>query len=228
MGKLQSVSYPAIDVCKLTMAILVVAIHIEAIYHLQFNGIMHYVTCTAVPFFFIASGFLLNGRMKASDDDAVGVMRQYIGRIFKLYMFWTAVYAPIAVYMNFHSGINCVQGFIQYAKGVLLVGESYYSWHLWYLLALLIALLAIGLMRRMHLSIVHIFIVGLMLMCVGQAMDRVYADGVSNSVISSVLHKYYGIFQNTRNGIFQGIGFVSAGMWIREKFPPPKKLLKNE
>ena len=221
MGKLQSVSYPAIDVCKLTMAILVVAIHIEAIYHLQFNGIMHYVTRTAVPFFFIASGFLLNGRMKASDDDAVGVMRQYIGRIFKLYMFWTAVYAPIAVYMNFHSGINCVQGFIQYAKGVLLVGESYYSWHLWYLLALLIALLAIGLMRRMHLSIVHIFIVGLMLMCVGQAMDRVYADGVSNSVISSVLHKYYGIFQNTRNGIFQGIGFVSAGMWIREKFPPP-------
>lgn len=214
-------TYPAIDVCKLAMAFLVVMIHVEAIYHLQLNCTMFYVTRTAVPFFFITAGFLLNEMMKMSDD-ALSIMSRYILRIFKMYLFWTAIYAPIAIYMSdCANAVVCVQQLIQYAKGVILVGESYYSWHLWFLLALLVALVSIRLMKQMHFSVVLIFVVGLLLMCLGQMMDRLYADGSSSVFVTALLHKYYALFQNTRNGIFQGISFVSAGMLISEILPPP-------
>ena len=220
MKNSRAVTYPAIDVCKLAMAFLVVMIHVEAIYHLQLNGTMFYVTRMAVPFFFVTAGFLLNERMKVSDD-AMSMMSRYIVRIFKMYLFWTAIYAPIAIYMSdCTSAAVCVQQLIQYVKGVMLVGESYYSWHLWFLLALLMALISIRMMKQMHFSVGLIFVVGLLLMCLGQMMDRAYADGSSSGFVTALLHKYYALFQNTRNGIFQGISFVSAGMLISKKIPP--------
>lgn len=218
MQKTQTITYSSIDVLKLLMAFLVVFIHMEAIYQLDLTRAMFYLTRTAVPFFFIAAGFLLQERLKTSENPMT-TLRHYTQRVLKMYLFWTACYAPITLYMYIHGHTPARQAIYQYVKGVLLVGESHYSWHLWFLLALLVAVVAIWGMLRLHCKVQHIFLIGLLLMCIGQLMDHLHHGNPSGS-LTYILDKYYALFVNTRNGLFQGLGFVSGGMLI-SRFTPP-------
>lgn len=91
----------------------------------------------AVPYFFLASGFLLglslDGSFGVQRNDEV--LKRFFLRMLKLYLMWTIVYFPLAVQGYCIGGATIEKAVKSYVLYLLFVGEHYNSWPLWYLLS---------------------------------------------------------------------------------------------
>jgi peptidoglycan/LPS O-acetylase OafA/YrhL len=105
-------SYPGLDVVKFLMALLVVEIHTNP---LSVGGpglmtdIIRGVDCLAVPFFFIASGFLRFRKVRLNElcswDSLSSIrVRGTIFRQLRMYLAWTVLYLPITVWADVAAG----------------------------------------------------------------------------------------------------------------------------
>ena len=121
--------YKGIDCLKLVMAYVVVAIHTLESTHWVFWW-------TAVPFFFIVSGFFLFRKLTGEWREDVRTIGGWTLKGLRLYLVWTAVYLPFTVYGWKLDGLTVVQGLLQFARNLVFVGENYLSWPLWYLLGM--------------------------------------------------------------------------------------------
>lgn len=144
----------AVDVGKFFMAIVVIAIHtrpfegFEPSIFLQLYDLL--CTC-AVPFFFLATGYLLERKLK---NEYSFMMRnkavsRTLYKMIQLYLIWSIVYLPLAIYdYYFFPGKSIFGSFIvfdalSYIQGLLFVGEHFNSWILWYLLSAIYALFVV-------------------------------------------------------------------------------------
>ena len=90
-------SYPMIDVMKIFMVIMVIALHANPLSDYSFWGnymITQCLTRVAVPFFFIAAGFFLFRKMTLESLDGAAV-RSYVICILRLYCIWCLIYLPL-------------------------------------------------------------------------------------------------------------------------------------
>lgn len=94
--------YRILDLMKFVMAVVVIAIHIRP--EVSFSNhsvkiIFEGIYSLAVPFFFMASGFLLFRKARIPLED-VGKARilSYLKRMLKLYVVWTLIYLPLTIY----------------------------------------------------------------------------------------------------------------------------------
>lgn len=135
MGK----SYPDLDIAKLIMALLVVEIHTKPLFDLGsglVDAVVSGIDCVAVPFFFIASGFLCFNSLSAADfgeraSAGLARVRSTIKRQLSLYATWTVVLLPLALFGACLRDWGVLEAFAHLARGALLVGENDFTWPLW-------------------------------------------------------------------------------------------------
>jgi peptidoglycan/LPS O-acetylase OafA/YrhL len=126
------------------MAIAVVAIHTHLLENCKNDIIIKIYSSIvelAVPFFFLTSGFLLSAKMSFSFNKKNDIIRtkKQTKKIVKMYILWTLIYLPLAVYHLLSSETSPVRATLIYIKGFIFVGEQYNSWPLWYLLSTIYA-----------------------------------------------------------------------------------------
>ena len=81
-------NYNFLDVAKCIMALCVVGLHSHGIAHDDYAPFFHYLLLSAVPFFFITSGFLV-GRKLGDDSSAnIEVCKKSILRYLRIYILW--------------------------------------------------------------------------------------------------------------------------------------------
>ena len=154
----------------------------------------------AVPFFFLASGFFLFGKLDAGNPEEAAVYRKkWLSRIVRLYLVWTLIYLPFTVYGFIRGGSPPLHSLALLFRNLLFVGENYLSWPLWYLLGMIWAGCMIFLLRRLRVPVWGMLIIGVALILVAQLSGLKSADW------------YRMVFKTTRNGIFLGFPFMTAG-----------------
>lgn len=136
---------PGIDILKFIMAIFVVAIHTHPFENVPppFSDFFNSLLNIAVPYFFIASGYLLFLKTPNTPTEQIARINKYITHIAKMYLCWTIVYLPITIYDFANDGKSITSNVFHFIKQFIFVGENFYSWPLWYLLCLIYSLLVI-------------------------------------------------------------------------------------
>lgn len=217
-------NYNGIDLLKLAMAIIVVAIHTHPFENIKshaFIEVYESVTDLAVPFFFLAAGFLLARKLSYpynSQKDIV-VITQYLKKTFRLYAIWTAVYFPLAVYGFVESKTPVVKALFYYLRGILFVGESNYSYVLWYLLSTIFALILIIVLLKRKISPKMIMLFGFVICFISWGVSALSSyEGDLPTAFSAIQKVIHYTIINGR--ILSGAVYLPIGMFLSYKRIP--------
>lgn len=126
----------------------------------------------------------------------------------------TLIYLPFTIYSYYADGLSLRQGTLAFIRGFLFIGEHSYSWPLWYLLALIVTVALIYGMRQLHFKPLIIAVVGFVMFLLGHYINYLHTNGLDFMGTKRIVDLYFKIFQNTRNGLFIGLLYVSFGFII--------------
>ncbi|MFQ9550103.1 MAG: acyltransferase family protein [Acutalibacteraceae bacterium] len=207
-----------IDICKFLGAYMVVAIHTTP-WNLfgtgAFNTVyLNFIYC-AVPCFFMASGYLLAGRMEwplTAKDNLPKVAHAFF-KMLKLYLLWSLAYLPLAIFDYRRSGLGVREAAIRYIKGLVFSGEHYGSWMLWYMISAIYALGIIYLLLKIKVNPWAITALGLVFILCGAALDML--SGTTNDISPAINFIRKLMWATTGNGkVFRGLFYISFGMLL--------------
>lgn len=214
MLKILHGNFHSIDCVKLVMAVFVVAIHTSA-YNCYpqawVNMIGTALISLAVPFFFVASGFLLWHKLvEATIEQKLDRIQKWLKKTIRLYLVWTFIFLPYAIYGFARENLSITKSIIFYIRNILLVGENYWSWPLWYLLAMIVAGGILYVVVRIRCKQKHIYILAIVLAITGIILNTLHeqCDGYHQL--------YFSIFKTTRNGFFIGFPYICIGIAIAQ------------
>ena len=200
--------YNSVDLVKVCMAFVVVAIHThpqDACSIIWVKELLTSIYNLAVPFFFVASGFLVwKSISDASKEKRLLRLKRWINKTARLYVLWTLIYIPFTIYGFYKDDVELPKSLIVFIRNFLFVGENYLSYPLWYLLGALVAGSVIYLMVKWNFKVWQMYIVGIFLALVGFCLDE--------GIIFSGIYEY--LFKTTRNGLFQGLPYILIGVLI--------------
>ncbi len=201
----------AVDYMKLICALLIVGLHTNVFKSINgeaaflFNEIISRI---GVPFFFLASGFFVAGKLEDKSR-----LLLYIKRILGLYLIYTLLYLPQMILVWKREGRAYKEWIIIFLRKFFCVG-SYGQ--LWYFAGLVTAVLLLYLMVKvLKLPVSVNFIIALLLYVVGVLGSAYKTWFASLPAIRNILLGYYDIFETTRNGVFLGLIFVMTGYYLR-------------
>ena len=164
-----------IDLIKVCMSVLVVATHtslFSIIDNTNYRDILINALAIKVPFFFVASGFLVwNKIWNQSKDEKLGRLNGWIKKTVRLYIAWTLIYVPYTIYGFYIDDIGVAKSLAVFCRNFLLVGENYLSWPLWYLLGMLTAGCMIYLMVKWNWKNRTMYIVGVIFAVLGVILN---------------------------------------------------------
>ena len=208
--------YNSIDLIKLVMAALVVAIHTIPMYnHENFWVARSYraVVSCAVPFFFMVSGFFLGNKMKYPYHEKTdrGVLTKYLKKMILLYSVWSIMYIPLAVDNYIDAELTLKESVMDYIRGFLFVGEHYNSWMLWYLLSTVYALFFVYILLKKKVKLQILLLIGFCVTILGYGIDYLYLfSNESTFVINAIIKVIDATILHGR--IFQGFFYIPLGM----------------
>ena len=213
--------FNSLDVFKLIMAICVVAIHTEPLNGCKIsliNEIYDSFVRMGVPFFFLASGYLMANKMKEPYEEKSNkeIVLKSLLRILKMYLLWSIIYLPLAV-MHFYSAkIPPAKAAISYVSDLIFVGEHYNSWPLWYLLSTAYSLLFVMLLFRRKMNIDRLLIVAAIVMGISIAISYFADQGGELTGTAGVLHHI--IINTIKSGrLLTGFFYIPLGMKLYQK-----------
>ncbi len=207
--------YNGIDLFKPIMALFVIAIHI--IPHIIYSpgrvywGVEHLIQM-AVPFFFLATGFLMAEKLKSlsGQEEKERAVKRYIGKTTLMYLGWTLIYLPFvfdeAIKNQFRISYALRRFFIQ----LFFRGDHAYSYVLWYLLSCIFGMLFVLLLLKLNVKDTTMAI-----LCVAIFALTMYLNDISHldeatgieGVIGKVLEVTFG------NGrVLTGLFYIPMGM----------------
>lgn len=203
-----------LDCMKLWMACVVVAIHTNpesSLHNLVFEKLANRFYELAVPFFFMASGFLVWHKIVNADTEKKkDRLKGWIRKTFRLYMVWTAIYLPFTLYGFWHDGVSLTKSIVAFARNVCLVGQNYLSWPLWYLLGMLVAGCIVYLLTKWGFKNKVLYFVALAFAIGGVCLNYCQDNGIAPSITGI----YFKLFQTTRNGFFEGLPYITLGIAV--------------
>jgi hypothetical protein len=214
---MQSLSrYNVIDVMKLFMAFLVIGIHVGTLFGTDYPQVIEFVLGSAVPFFFICSGFFIQNKI-INKGNNFHVLKDSCKRFLKLYILWQIVYFPLALKYLWVNG-HTFEDNLQYClRMFLFVGEIIFSWPLWYLHALIVAIIFIYILQKCRMKLIHIWVISIIMMLIGYFINYFTTSVNSNNTITAICHNIVYILGSAdRNGPFRGFALVTTGMIIRK------------
>lgn len=202
--------YIGIDNFRLIAALLVIAIHTSPleIFSVTADFILTRIAArTAVPFFFMVSGFFLINQYGGNVDK----LKKFIKSTLVIYCTAIVLYIPINLYNGYFLMDNLVPNII---KDIVFDGTFY---HLWYLPATIIGAVIAWLLVE-KLGINKAFFIALFLYTIGLFGDSYF--GISQQI--PLLKAFYGnlfqAFDYTRNGIFFApVFFIMGGAIAKGK-----------
>lgn len=210
MLKIQRDNFNNIDCIKVCMAVLVVATHANLFSIIQTETIRElFVQALAikVPFFFTASGFLVWYKIhNACKEQKLIKLKKWISKTLRLYLVWSAIYLPYAIYGFYLDGLSIYKSAAVYLRNFLLVGQNFWSWPLWYLLGMLVAGIIIYQMVKYNLKPWVMYLIAGALALLGIAINH-YQD-------AAYLDLYFKLFKSTSNGFFAGLPYIMLGIAI--------------
>lgn len=227
MSKLAK-SYPGIDILKFLMAICVVSIHtLPAGWFTSpaAQSLYDFLCASAVPFFFVSSGFLLAQKIETrpvtDPDPQLTVVTASLKKFTKLYVLWMLLYSPLAVWDMIRSGRGLVKGILVYLHGFFLVGEHYNSWPLWYLLSTIYALCFLWLCGKRKTPLKRIVLASIILFFCGAAVSCLLENAhILPGALSGIFGALSGLLFPGR--IVNGFLYISIGMLAyRRRFSNP-------
>lgn len=199
------------------MALLVVEIHTRPLIGFQFAEIaIEGIDVLAVPFFFLASGFLcFRGLSYASFGEATRAgaerVRNTIVKLLRLYLIWTLFYFPITIFGNVLLGNSFLHASLSFVRGTLFVGENHYSWPLWYLLASVVGFTMVYICLRREVDFKTIIPFSLFLLLLGFGITYVQGWDGAPVYLSVPIKIYCRVFGSSRNGLFEGFFYIAVG-----------------
>lgn len=216
--------YNSIDLCKFIMAYAVIVIHVwplDKLYKYNFIRIYNLLIELVVPFFFLASGYLLAVRMNYpyGNESNLLKIRKQLKRIVQMYLTWNAIYLPLAIYHFISTRTPLKKAVFLYIRGFFFIGEQYNSWPLWYLLSTIYALIVIWLVLKIKKTTSALLCISIVssIVSVGTTMLVNYRGGVLP--IIGLLQK--SIKYSIANGrIFNGMIYIPIGMLLSYKKTP--------
>ena len=205
--------YNFIDIAKFVLAIGIVAIHsnvFDATNNIAIYIIYKGITRLGVPFFFVASGFFLYNKLSNAKSDNI-VIGEYIKRLLIPFFFWILIdffplkFIPFMLLKGnaFMFALKTIRNLIFYPWGAM-----------WYISALIVAVLVIVCFYK-KIKLRNIVIIGSILYLFALLCNNYYFL-IENTFIQNVVDLYLKIAISSRNGIFEGLFFVSVGMYISE------------
>ncbi|MBR1390225.1 MAG: serine racemase VanT catalytic subunit [Lachnospiraceae bacterium] len=201
-------SYPGIDCFRILAALLVVAIHTSPLLSFSETGdfiLTRIVARTAVPFFFLTSGFFLISRY-AYDGARLRRFEKKTGLIYGAAIL---LYLPVNLYNHYFASEYFLPNFI---KDLVFDGTMY---HLWYLPASMLgAATAWYLVRRLDYQ--RALAVTGVLYIVGLFGDSYYGFVEPITFLNKIYASVFQISDYTRNGFFFAPIFFVLGGWIAD------------
>lgn len=207
----------AVDLMKFIMSILVVALHTEPMRNCTSNVLLViYQTFSgaAVPFFFLASGYLLGKKCTHTNSDAAVVNNKIRSTIY-LYIFWSFAYLPLSV-LRAPNNSTAVEYIVFYARSFFLVGSNYNSWALWYLLSTLYGLFFIRFCVKRNFSFRKITVIGFFVISFSFIIDLIV-------ILENPMHPFIGGLQQflqntiTEGRLLRSFFYIPMGMLLSQK-----------
>lgn len=170
----------------------------------------------AVPFFFVSSSFFffrkLNYKAGLQDEANLRSLKNFVFRIGKLYLIWTAVYLTLLIFSWITGGFGVVT-ILRFIRDFFFAG-SYY--HLWFLPALIFSVCLVYYLARKY-KINELFLISFCFYLVGMIIN-VYQDFLLMIPgVSLIIKLYLDIFVSARNGLFFGFIFTVMGYYFARK-----------
>lgn len=208
-------NYSSIDICKFFMAICVIAAHTLPFYGCSnpiVNEVFENVLKCAVPFFFMATGFFLALKSEwpcNSEADVLNI-KKYGKKVGKLYIIWSIIYLPLAVFLYVSEDYTLVKSVVVYFKNLVLLGEHYNSYMLWYLLSSFYAIGLYAILLKKKFTPYHLFVIGLFLFCLMLVIDNF----VTQSNLSPFCGKVQFVITKTigTGRLLSGFFYIPVGM----------------
>lgn len=202
--------YDWVDLMKFICAIMVVAIHtilISETEHVVTFEIAQVIGRTAVPFFFMCSGFFFTQKLLLEQKGKSGALGSVIKRLLFLYIGWSAIYLAY----DFRICLKMTSGFwpalMLYLRNLIFLGGHF---HLWYLPALMLAMTLLYISIRLKRFTLFLWMAG-MLYLVGLAGNTYNGLIHEGTWLYTVYDSYFSFFVTTRNGLFFGFFYVMLG-----------------
>ena len=224
----QSNSRPAekysLDLCKFIMAFAVIAIHTDPLVdcsNTAMSRIGYLFLSMAVPFFFLTSGYLLAAKLQYpfSGQEDLFKIRRYMTKILKMYLIWTLLYLPMALWHFVAAGKTLHRAIQLYIQGFFFVGQQYNSWPLWYLLSTFYTLGVLYLLLKHKAPPTALFLVSGISAVISFSIDALIASPDHfPTTIQALLPLIRHTVQHGR--IFTGGIYLPLGMLLAcRKFP---------
>lgn len=116
--------YDSLDLLKFIMCLMIVAIHTQL-----FPMILYPWLRLAVPLFFITSSFLLYNKIKMNKNQEKEIIKKYVIRQLKFYLFWFIILLPITIYFRLEwFGNGLLVGIIRTITNTLFSSTFIASW----------------------------------------------------------------------------------------------------
>lgn len=132
-------NFYCIDLFKYIMALAVVTIHTGAInINYEYPPIVVWFIRSAVPFFFIVSGFFIARKLYESKtkEKRQHFLRKRAIQLIRIFSIWLIIYFPLSVYYYVKNDFSLIQSILSYCTSIIFFGESPYSWPLWFIYSL--------------------------------------------------------------------------------------------
>lgn len=220
---LEKNKYEMIDILKFIFAIFVVGIHT----HIMSNSkdtcqwyILHVFFRLAVPFFFIASGFLFGKKYMKNKANIKEISKTQIKRLLIPFMFWMLVSLPYVIVTT--NGNNIFEVILEILKNVI-----FYPWGaLWFILALIVAIgLEYSFLKKEKVKLA--VCIGLVLYCIC-LLGNSYYFILEGTPLQNLMDTYTKIFLTTRNGLFEAFPIFTVGVYIALIEKNIEKMNKNK
>lgn len=205
----KSKAYTGIDSFRLIAAFLVIAIHTSPLTTYTETGdfiLTRILARTAVPFFFMTSGFFLISEYARSTKK----LRSFVKKTAMIYALSIVIYLPVNIYNHYFAMDYLLPNMV---KDLLFDGTMY---HLWYLPAAMIgAVIAWYLVRKTGFK--KALPIALLLYAIGLLGDSYYGAVEKLPWLRGLYAQMFELFDYTRNGIFYAPVFFVMGGMIAEK-----------
>ena len=183
--------YSWVDVFKLAMSFLVVNIHTQTITNTTVPPFISFLLNSAVPFFFMVTGFFLGKKITTHDDTIVfsrDVLLSSTRHMLILYIVWYLLYVPSILFFPGAKDDSLFEIIVKIPVAFLVTGKYGYGTILWYILASLTGIIIIFVLSRLKLRLTTIFAISVILYILGIMLKSSGLDTIiSNTYFNSSL-----------------------------------------
>ncbi|MBD1382321.1 acyltransferase [Metabacillus arenae] len=198
----------AIDFIKFFAIFAVVVIHTFPLDSVMGFYMIDALSRFAVPFFFVASGYLFGLKMMNTREH-FNYFRKYIIKIFKIYVCWLIFYAAYDVILILfkYKGFEIKKELINYFDEFSLFNLLYYGkgtsgYHLWFLTALIWSVLTVFIFFRCK-KINMLFILSFVLNILG--------------LLGQSYTMFFEFPVSTRDALFLGLFYTALGFFFADQ-----------